>query len=286
MRRSVEPARGAGDGAALAVQKDEALGVAGQQLGGQPLQGIGALAGRVPGRRQDEIGLPDGFFRPGGELGIGEIQHVVRAAFERVQRAGGFRAVERRAGGQDFAGALRVEQQGVGPERAHQALDEQGRQRAVAGADQGQRARPGVGRRRPAEVGLRHAARERHGERAPDGRALGGQGLEVGPPEAQHQAVAQRGDGRGAGAAGQEGDLADRLSRSQLRNRDAAAVQRHDEAPGHHDIEGIGRLALPDQGFAALQAQRIEFGRQPRPLVRGQVVEDLDRIEAMPGGVL
>ena len=66
----------------------------------------------------------------------------------------------------------------------------------------------------------------------------------------------------------------------------AAAVQRDDEAAGHHDVERIGRLALPDQGFAALQAQRIELGGQPRPLVRGQVVEDLDRIEAVLGGVL
>ena len=51
-------------------------------------------------------------------------------------------------------------------------------------------------------------------------------------------------------------------------------------------INRISGLALPDQGFATLQAQRIEFGRQPRPLVRRQVVEDLDRIEAVLGGVL
>ena len=43
-----QPARGAGDGAARVVQQHEALRVGGQQLGGQSLQRVGALAGRVP----------------------------------------------------------------------------------------------------------------------------------------------------------------------------------------------------------------------------------------------
>ena len=81
-------------------------------------------------------------------------------------------------------------------------------------------------------------------------------------------------------------DLADRLSRSQLGDRNAAAVQRDDEAPGHHDVERVGRLALPDQGLAALEAQRVELGGQPCALLGGEVVEDLDRIEAGLGGVL
>ena len=38
-------------------------------------------------------------------------------------------------------------------------------------------------------------------------------------PEAQHQAVAQRRDGRRAHAAGEEGDLADRLAGAQLGDR-------------------------------------------------------------------
>ena len=86
-------------------------------------------------------------------------------------------------------------------------------------------------------------------------------------------------------AAGQEGDLADRLAGAQLGDRLAAAVEGDDEAAGDDDVEGVGRLALAHQDFAALEAQRVELGGQPRPLVRRQVVEDLDRVEAVLGGV-
>jgi hypothetical protein len=283
-----EPACGAGDGRMRLVQQHQALGVGGQQLGGAPLQRVGLVSRRMPADRQHQVRLADRLLRPRRQLFVGEEQHVVRADFKRIERTCRLCAVERRAGRQHLASLGAVEEQHfAGPsERTHQALHKRMWQRAVAGADQGKRARPRIGRRRPADVGLGDAAGERHGQRAPDRGGLGRQRLEVGPAQSQHQAVAQGRDGSCAHAAGQKGDLADRLAGAELGDRGAAAVQRDDEAAGHDDIECVRRLALPHQDFAALEAQGLQLGRQPRPLVHGQVVEDRDRVEAVLGGIL
>ena len=125
----------------------------------------------------------------------------------------------------------------------------------------------------------------RHGQRAPDRRALGGQLLELGPAQPQHQAVAQCRDGGGARAAGQEGDLADRLARAELGHRLAPAFDGDRKAAGDDDIEGIRRLALAHQHVAAPEVQRLQLGGKARALLLLEIRKDLDPVEAMLGNL-
>ena len=109
--------------------------------------------------------------------------------------------------------------------------------------------------------------------------------LELGPPQPQHQAVAQRRDGGGARAAGQEGDLADRLARTQLGDRLAPAFDGDREAARDDDIERVRHLALAHQHVAALQVERLELGGQARTLLLLEIVKDLDPVEAVLGNL-
>ena len=118
----------------------------------------------------------------------------------------------------------------------------------------------GGGARR--DVGVGHAPGQRHGQRAPDRRALGGERLELGASQPQHQAVAQRGDGGGARTAGKEGDLAERLAGAELGHRLAAPGDGDGEAPRHHHEERIRHLALTHQHVAAPERSASRARRQ------------------------
>ena len=141
---------------------------------------------------------------------------------------------------------------------------------AAAGAHDGDGARPRIGRGGRGGVVVRDASRERDGERAPHGGALGAETVEVGAAEAQHEAVAHGAHGRGASAARQERDLADRLAGADLGQRRGRPSRVTENRPGDDDVEGIGGLALSDQHLAALQGERLEFRRQGAPARRAQ----------------
>ena len=89
-----EPARGAGDRRAGRMQEHEPLRLGRQQLGREPLQLVRLLAGAGEAHGQHEVGLPDRLLRPGRELVVGDEQHVVVAALQRIERPRRLRAVE------------------------------------------------------------------------------------------------------------------------------------------------------------------------------------------------
>ena len=155
-----QPARRAGDGRARVVQQHEALRVGRQQLGGQPLQRIGLLVGRMQADGEHEVGLPDRLLRPGRQLRLGDEQHVVALGLERIERARRLGAVDADRRRQHGLGHLRPHQDRAvaAPERPRQADDEGRRQLARAGADERDGARARVGRRRAADVGRRPRA--------------------------------------------------------------------------------------------------------------------------------
>ena len=134
-------------------------------------------------------------------------------------------------------------------------------------------------------LALRHAPRQRHGQRVPDRGVLRRQLLELGASQPQHQAVAQRGHGGGAHAAGEEGDLADRLAGTQLGDRLAPTGDGDEEAPGDDHVEGVRHLALAHQHVAALEVERLELGGEARALGILEIAEDLDPVEAVLGNL-
>ena len=282
-----QPARRAGDGCVRLVQQDQALRVRRQQLGGQPLQRIGLLVGGMQTDGEHEVGLPDRLLRPGRQLRLGDEQHIVAFGLERIEHPRRLGAVDADRRRQHRLGHLRPHQDGAvaAPECPRQADDEGRGQLARAGTNERDGARARVGRRLPADVGRGHAPCHRHGQRAPDRRALGRQRLELGPPQPQHQAVAQRGDGGGARAPGEEGDLADRLARTQLRDRLAPAFDGDRESARDDDIERLRHLALAHQHLATPQVERLELGGQARALLLLEIVKDLDPVEAVLGNL-
>ena len=287
MLRGAEPARRAGDGRVRVVQQDQALRVGRQQLGGQPLQRIGLLVGGMHADGEHQVGLPDRLLRPGRQLRLGHEQHVVAFGLERIEHPRRLDAVDAHRCRQHRLGHLRPHQDRAvaAPERPRQADDEGRGQLARAGADERDGARTRVGRRLSADVGRGHAPCHRHGQRAPDRRALGRQRLELGPSQPQHQAVAQRRDGGGARAAGEEGDLADRLAGTQLRDRLAPAFDGDREPARDDDIERLRHLALAHQHLATLQVERLELGGEARTLLLLEIVKDLDPVEAVLGNL-
>ena len=82
------------DTAPRVVQQHEALRVGRQQLGGQLLQRIGPLVGRMPADGEHQVGLPDGLLRPGRQLRARRRTAGSRSGLERVERARRFGAVE------------------------------------------------------------------------------------------------------------------------------------------------------------------------------------------------
>ena len=103
---------------------------------------------------------------------------------------------------------------------------------------------------------------------------LGGDTLELGPSEAQHQAVAHGGDGGGARPAGQEGDLADWLLGADLGERLAPALEGDGKTPGDDDVKRVGRIALAHQDVAAFEGARFELGHEGGALVGAELGED------------
>ena len=179
---------------------------------------LGVRVGAVQADGEHQVGLADRLLRPGRELAVGQIQHVVVGALQRVERARRLGAVERRTGAAAPPLAVSARSSTVRCLAAN-TLDEADRQRPRGSALAPARMRAmvrgrGSGGGARADVGLGDAPRQRHGQRAPDARALCRQRLELGPPQPQHHAVAQRGDGGRARAARQERDLADRLARA------------------------------------------------------------------------
>ena len=212
---------------------------------------------------------------------------IVVLRLERIERPRRLGAVDGDRRGQHGPGHLRPHEHRAvaAPEHPGQSHDEARGQLARAGADERDGARARIGRRRAGDVGVRHAARQRHGQRVPDGGVLRRQLLELGAPQPQHQAVAQCGHGGGAHAAGEEGDLADRLARTQLGDHLAPARDRDGKPPRDDDIKGIRHLALAHQHVAALEVERLQLGGEARALGILEIAEDLDPVEAVLGNL-
>ena len=190
---------------------------------------LGSLVGRMQADGEHQVGLADRLLRPGRQLRLGDEQHVVVVGLQRVERARRLGAVDARrwpaAPSRAISGRTSMVRLLRRNTRVRPTTKAGGSSLAPARISVTVRGR-GSGGGAPADVGLRHAPGQRHGQRAPDRRALGRQLLELGASQPQHQAVAQRGHGGGAHAAGKEGDLADRLAGTQLGDRLAAACRR------------------------------------------------------------
>ncbi len=282
-----QPARRAGDGPMRVVQQHEALRVGRQQLGGQPLQRIGLLVCRMHADGEHEVGLPYRLLRPGRQLRLGDEQHIVVLGLEGIERPCRLGAVDGDRRGQHGPGHLRPHEHRVvaAPEHPGQSDDEAGGKLARARTNERDGARARIGRRRAGDVGVRHAARQRHGQRVPDGGVLRRQLLELGAPQPQNQAIAQCGHGSGAHAAGEEGDLADRLARTQLGDHLAPTCDGDGEPPRDDDIKGIRHLALAHEHVAALEVERLQLGSEARALGILEIAEDLDPVEAVLGNL-
>ena len=95
-------------------------------------------------------------------------------------------------------------------------------------------------------------------------------------------AVARSGHGSGAHAAAEEGELSDRLARTDLRNYARPAVERDDEAPGQHDVELVRGIALTDEDRAAEDAQPYGFLCEPAPVGLRQLRKPRHGREGVP----
>ena len=218
-----------GYGRARRVQQHEALRVraAAARQPAVPARWACASAPCMPDG-EHQIGLADRLLRPGRELVVGEEEHVVVGALQRVERPRRLGAVERRiARGSTRAGHLGAQQHAcdawLRTHSTRRSTKASGSSLAPARMSAMVRGR-GSGGGAVLTLAVGHAPCQRHGQRAPDRRALRRQRFELGAPQPQHQAVAQRGDGGGARAAGQERDLADRLAGAHL---------------GHHVARGL-----------------------------------------------
>ena len=147
------------------------------------------------------------------------------------------------------------------------------RQMRSAGADDGDGARARIGGGGLVRRGSGEALRQGSGQRAPDAWALRRDALELGPPEAQDEAVAHGRDGGGARATGQKGDLADGLLGTDLGKRLAPSLEGHGKAPGDDDVERVGRIALAHEDVAAFQGARFELGHEGGALVGAELGE-------------
>lgn len=124
---------------------------------------------------------------------------------------------------------------------------------------------------------------ERRGQRTPDGGRALAQLLELVATEPQHQTIAGGRYGGGAGAAGQERDFTDRRARPDLGDGAGAAFDTNLETAGDDHEQGIGRLALANQHFAAFQRQPFETSLEPAALIRIEIPENADAREALVG---
>ena len=243
--------------------------------GGELLERIWRRVGAVGGDGEHEVGVADGLLRPRRQLGIGEEDQIVVRALELIERGRRLGAVELDALGQQLGGAGTIQHQriGVGGEHAGELVEKFLGDLRAAGANDGDGARARIVRRRLMRGGGRQPLRKRRGQRAPDARALRRYALELVAAEAQHETVAHGRYGGGARAAGEEGDLADRLFRADLGERVAATFQGDGKAAGYDDIERIGGIALAHEHIAPLQGARLQLGHQGGALVGAQLGE-------------
>jgi hypothetical protein len=234
---------------------------------------------------QHEIGLVDRLLGPWRQRIVGQKQHEVVRLLERVQRMRDFgrRGI---AGGRHHVGHDRGTHDGharATAELGDQPLHERLRHRAAAGADQRDGARQRIRRRGPCDIARGYAPGEGSGERAPDAGLARGEVIEFGASEAEHDAVAQSGDGGRPRAAGQERDLADGLAGPQFGDGGRAFGNRHAEAARDGDEHGVGGRTLRHQHVAPLQVDHLEFGTQARAILGREVREHLHAIEGGRG---
>ncbi len=76
-----------------------------------------------------------------------------------------------------------------------------------------------------------------------------------------------------AGHVAEERQLSDGFAGTDFRDRAGAAVERHEEAPGEHDIELVGRVALADEHGPAPNAQLYGLLLEPLPVLFGQLCQ-------------
>jgi hypothetical protein len=111
-----------------------------------------------------------------------------------------------------------------------------------------------------------------------------GEGRELSLGQLEHDRVAQRRDGGGADAVGEEADLADGRAAPHL--GDAAPVNIDGETARGDEIERVSRIALAHENLAAGDGlgdeQPLELGK----MLRRQVAEGFDqRQRGCPSGI-
>ena len=288
-----EPVGRAGQRPAAVVQQHEPLRFRLQKTRGELLQPVlRDIRPRLASGGADAqhlIGLANGLLRPGCQLGIGDIEHELMRAFERVQRLHGGAAVEI---GMPAEHAAQI----VGAHKRHRAELAQGRLEAGDEArrhgprprrDDGDRPRNGAFGHGATGGLIGEAPGQRRGERAPDGRGADAQPIELLAAKLEDEAVAGGGHRCCPHAAGEKGDLADGRARSDLGNGIGPAGDADVEAAGQNNEQGVRHVALAHQDAAAIERDRLQLALQGRALRRQEIAENGDvrksRSEALRG---
>ena len=249
-------------GSSPLAHDDEAPRLDVDEGGGELLERIWRRVGAVDGDGEHQVGVADGLLRPRRQLGIGEEDQIVVRALELIERGRRLGAVELDALGQQLGDAGTVQHQriGVGGEHAGELVEKFFGDRRATSANDGDGARARIVRRRLMRGSGCQPLRKSGRQRAPDAGALRRYALELVAAEAQHETVAHGRYRGSARAAGEEGDLADRLFWPDLGERLAAAFQGDGKAAGYDD-ERAHRLYRPGGRARRPASRRASPGR-------------------------
>ena len=231
------------------------------------------------------VGLANDLGAERGKLGVSEIKHVVITKLLSVEPARhGFR-VEVNVSRQGRGKARRIHGCDLAKagEGAGKPLAKVVRYGEAARTDHGKRAGMGQALLVAGErVG--EAPGKRHGDRLQDDRVPLGEGRELRLGQFEHDRVAQRRDGCGADAVGEEADLADGRAAPHL--SDAASVDVDGETARGDEIERVGSVALAHENLAAGDGLRDEQLLELGKVLRRQVAEGFDqRKRGCPSGI-
>ena len=218
------------------------------------------------------------FSDQGVSSGVGDEEHVVVLALERVERPRRLGAVERHAGGQHgrrpSPAASSIGVVAAAGTREVSSTMKLGGSCAAAGTDERDGARARIGRRRACDVGVGEALRQRHGQRAPDDGHFAESRSNSARPSRSTRLSRMAVTVAVRTPPVEKGDLADRLPGADLGERLAPAFEGDGEAPGDDDIERIRRIALAHQDVAALEGARLQLGHEGGALVSAELGED------------